>query len=76
LCLLSLILVLGCRSRETYLRPPKNPETFGTVPDEQRYQKPPEYPKEALDLKRQKTDVEEKLGGSGAGFKGAGAGFQ
>jgi hypothetical protein len=66
LCLLFLILFLGCHSPEQYLRPPKQPECFKPCPDDPRYERPPQFPADAL--KSIKKDEPESNGPGG--FKG------
>jgi len=68
MCLVFLVLLLGCRSPETYLRPPKQPEIYAEVPDDPRYQQPPKFPAEALSKGKDKTkDTDSSGPGS---FKG------
>ncbi len=43
-CLMLLSLV-GCVTSDAHLRPPQQPEELVDVPDEKRYQQPPEPPK-------------------------------
>jgi hypothetical protein len=75
LCLLFLIAMIGCRSPETYLRPPKQPEAFNTVPlgTDPRYQNPPEYPKEAMNKGKDKNkDKDKDKDATTGGFSGPG----
>lgn len=71
LCLTLLIAMLGCRSPENYLRPPKQLEAFNSAPDDKRYNNPPEYPKEALSKGKDKKDKDKNAATPG-GFQGPG----
>jgi len=59
LCLLVALLILaGCRSTDQVLRPPKAPDELKGVPDDPRFEKPPQYPADAMkkDYNKKKDD--------------------
>jgi hypothetical protein len=58
-----LLVVIGCKSTQPDLRPPKQPDVLYKPPDEARYNSPA-YPKQAL---AQSDDPTKKWNPSGAG---------
>jgi len=81
LLLAALISTVGCTSSDAHLKPPKHPEEYNVPPDDLRYSKPPEFPKEVMDedllTKKAKDakgdkDGQGKFGASGMGGGGAG----
>jgi hypothetical protein len=64
----------GCATSEPQLKPPKAPEEFNAPPDnDSRYNKPIEYPKEAIDqdpLNKAKGNNPGGPGGPGGGKAG------
>lgn len=54
--LLFLLILAGCRSQEAFLRPPKPLEDMaGVPPNDPRYNKPPEYPADAMKAPNKKS---------------------
>jgi hypothetical protein len=73
--------MIGCRSEESSLRPPPNPEVFTLPPtDDPRFSEPVAYPKGSLNqdlLKRDKDREDSTPGGMPKGmsrFSGGGGG--
>ncbi len=79
LLLAILIASAGCTSTDAHLKPPKPPVEYTVPPDETRYSKAPEFPKETMDqdflLKKAKDASKPgSLNNPGSSFGGRGAG--
>jgi hypothetical protein len=77
LLLAVLLSLAGCTSSDPYVKPPKPPEEYAVPPDDPRFSKPIEYPKEALDRGdplAQKYKDTGGPGGPGPGMRGPGMG--
>ena len=72
LLLAALIGSVGCTTSDAHLKPPKHPEEYNVPPDELRFSRPPEFPREVMDEDLLTKKAKDAKGPDGQGRFGAG----